>query len=306
MKTPFLVHLALGGAVTLSTVGLCDQLGVLAAISSVSDWIAFLPLLLCVLVCGLIVGAGEIAKSKLLSWGGVATGLRRFVAFGGWGLFVAIAIFLSHQGLIAAERTILSPTVQPLEQALTRSTSDLDAALRAEASARQRIATQASDLSRNEQTAPTRSERMKAHNDLQALRDGEAVSMAPLEQATAAARAKLASDHAKRDAAPKGFMSLAISIPFLGSVALVSWLIPFAIEYLTGLVAWIAAPSPGSRNITHEDVLLLRPEGLELIDNLEALDQIGAKHSSLATKAGHIIKRRDPRFVRASKKIGAS
>jgi hypothetical protein len=299
MTTPLAVRIGVAGSIAIGAVGLCDQVGILPAIKAAGgDAAKIAPLAFAAGVAALLVAGGELAKSRLLEWARVAEGLRQFLARGGFGLFVAISIFLGHSGLLTGERLFLAPIIEPLDADVSSARSALRVAEKAEADERARIAAQVAELDSKSRAAPRLIERAQASADLNALHAREADLLRPYSAATAGAQSDLEEAQRKRADAPKGFASLEIVLPFgLGSLALIAWLIPIAIEYLTGVVGWIAAPRETKRAILHVDVLELDGAGLELIEDRELLKQLRSKHNSLGQKITHIL---EPRGRKAS------
>jgi hypothetical protein len=293
MSAPLPVKIALAGSVILGTAGLCELLGVFAAMGAAGLSWGLIPLLIAGFVSALIVCGGEMVKSRLLQWSQEADGWRIMLARGGWAFFIALSIFLSHSGLVATERAILSPVLAPIEQTLEQARSSLDEAQRAEAAERSRIDARILELRETADLGMTRRERDQAREALAYMRSEESEVMRRAERVTAEARRDLAEAQSALDRAPKGFLSLSISIPFVGEIAIVAWLIPLAIEYITGLVGWISSPRRAGRVILHEDILSLDPAGLELIDDIDLLRRLTSKHQSLGAKGSYVIRARE-------------
>lgn len=298
MGSPLPVKIALGGSVILGTAGLCDSLGLFASAGAVGVSLALIPLSFAALAALLIVCGGEMAKARLLEWARDAEGFRRALGRCLWALFVGLSICLTHGGLMFAERMALSPVIAPLEAVVTNARSALESAERSERAEADRIDARVAEIGAEIGRAPDTwsgaRERVRLRAERDAIRDTQAEALTTLERATARAGAALARAEASMESAPKGFLSLALPLPFgLGLFPVIAWLLPVAIECLTGLVGWIAAPRIcPRRGAAWSDILDLDVAGLELIaaSDPKTFAALRSKLASAHAKATHVAK----------------
>lgn len=280
-------RIAVSASILAGAFGLADLIGVTAAVERANGDPKQLALIVPILiVLGGFVAAGELAKSRLLQDAHAAEGAREWLARIGWGTFVAISIALSHQALTLAERTLLAPTIAPLDAAVTKADEHVQAALRAERATATDYAQRIANATHDADTAPKMSEREKARASRDAMYAEKTAAETRQRDATARARAELTDAQAKRQRAPRGFLSLSIPLPLgLPALAFMAWLLPAVMEFLSSALNWIATPPPprGPRTILFVDILTLETDGLELLD-LETLEALGPKLASLKAK----------------------
>lgn len=299
MSNPLPSRLAQAVSVALGTIGFASMVGIFSAFGD--ELGANIAAGAALAFSAALVFAGENAKSRLLNWAidrSRESGWKSPAALlgaGGFAFFLIISVCLSHDGLTAGERAFLGSSRDALSENVATAESDLTA--RNRELARQE-ARDAASLARvqaeiNAQPRDWRGdrERDRLRDRLDALEASAAARIAPIEQRVAAAEAKLAEARAARDNGPKGFASLTISIPFIGSVAFVAWMVAIGIEFLTGFLPFVAKPSR-RREVYLSDILEMDGAGLELIEEVETVRAIGSRAQSIATKATHIQRAR--------------
>lgn len=294
--------LTLGASIALGAAGLCDLVGLFAALGASPSPGMTAALLLMAAICAVLVFGGETVKAKLLEIAEHNDALGALVARCGWVFFIGLSVCLSHVGLVAAERAIIAPVVAPLQARVTEARADADAigrelgALRAQVAAR--VAAVDAEIARTPENYVRERELLRSRRDAIAAPERERELGAT--QADAARELALAESALGR--APRGFLSFSVTL-FGVQIALAAWLIPIAVEYITALYGRLSMPRRReARAFSHVDVLTLEPAGLELIGDASLLRELGSKHASLASKCSWAARA----LEKTPKKVSAS
>jgi hypothetical protein len=281
-------QLAVLSNAALSAAGLCYLSGIFAAMGSASPVVLSLLIFMMIVAGGAVFGF-ETVKARLLEFSSEALGMWRWIGRAGWAFFVALSISLSHVGLVAAEHAILSPVTAPLEQAVANARADLEAARSAlearRSDAERRSAQVSAEIASTPESYAMERERLRQRRD--AIESSLASDIETLEESFAISSRELSRATSELEAAPEGFLSLSVDL-FGVQIAVAAWLIPIALEYITGLYGRLSMPTGSARrSVEHGDVLALDPAGIELLTDADYVRRLGSKHASLAAKCSH-------------------